>query len=160
MRSLRRIADALLLVGAVAGSISILLIALIVFYDVVMRFLGRPTMWALEISTYLMVGSAVLASGLAVVENAHFAVRLLPDALGRRAARRLDLIINGACALLLLFVCYGFYELLALSIRLDMVSPTMLRIPLWIPQAAIFAGFALMAVGFLRKMAVREEGGR
>ena len=144
--------DRLLTAGAWAGSLAIWLIAAIVFYDVVMRFAGRPTLWALEISTYLMIGAAVLASGKAVTENAHFAVRLLPEALPPAPRGVLDTAVGLACLGLLGLVCFGFFQLASLSIRLDMTSPTLLHIPLWIPQGVTLAGFALMVLGFIRKL--------
>jgi TRAP-type C4-dicarboxylate transport system permease small subunit len=154
-RTLIKMADASLQFGAAIGSLTIWIIGVIIFYDVVMRFMGRPTIWALEVSTYLMVGSAVLASGLAVTTDAHFSVRLLPEALGKRARSSLDLAINVICAALMTFVCYGFFELFLLSVRLDMKSPTLLQVPLAIPQAVVLFGFMLMVVGFTRKILAR-----
>lgn len=158
--TLVRVIDGSLDFGARVGSLAIWLISIIVFYDVSMRFLGRPTLWALEISTYLMIVAAVMASGKAVIEDTHFAVRLLPDALAERGRRILDLIVELVCFGLLLFVCHGFFKLLELSIKLEMTSPTLLQVPLWIPQAAILVGFVLMALAFVRKAFYGSAGKR
>ena len=125
----------LLRLGAAFGALSIWLIAAIVFYDVLLRLAGHPTLWALEVATYLMLAAAVMASGEAVVQGGHFAVRLLPDALSPQRRRRLDLAIDAACAGLLAFVSYGFLDLMLLSLRFEMNSPTLLQVPLAQPQA-------------------------
>jgi C4-dicarboxylate transporter DctQ subunit len=142
--------DRILTFGAVIGALCVWLIAGAVFYDVTMRYLGWPTIWALEISTYLMIGAAVLASGKAVIDRDHFSVDLLPQALSRRPRRLLALASTTACVLLIAFVTYGFSELMLLSIQLDMKSATMLRIPLWIPQSVMVLGFVLMLLAFVR----------
>lgn len=142
----------LLRLGAVLGALSIWLIAVIVCYDVILRYLGRPTLWALEVATYLMLGSAILASGKAVVDQGHFAVRLLPDALPPRWRRPLDRAVLLLCAALMGFVTYGFWELAALSWRYGMTSPTLLQVPLVVPQAVLLLGGGLMLLGFLLRL--------
>lgn len=148
LKSIRHV----LIMGAVLGSLSIWLIGIIVCYDVVMRYLGEPTLWALEISTYLMIGAAVFASGLAIVTNDHFAVEIFPNSLPENRRRVLNIVINLACAGLLVFVTYGFWELLALSYRFEINSATLLQIPLKYPQGATFIGFVLMVLGFVYKL--------
>ena len=81
---IRRLADAVLVFGATLGAICIWAIGAIVTYDVILRFLGMPTLWALEFSTYLMIGAATLGSGLAVIRGDHFAVDILPMAMPPR----------------------------------------------------------------------------
>jgi len=147
-----RFLDACLETGVRIGSLSIWLISGIVFIDVTLRFFGAPTLWALEVSTYLMIGAAVMASGKAVADGSHFSVRLLPDALTPLRRRVLDFVIQAAGFGLLCFICMGFFDLLMLSIDLKMRSPTLLQVPLWIPQGVTFAGFVIMALGFVRKV--------
>lgn len=149
---LRAAIDAALDVGVVLGSLATWTIGLIVFYDVVLRYLDYPTLWSLEISTYLMIGAAVLASGRAVIDGGHFAVTLVPEALSTPLRRGLGLLINLACLGLMLFVCKGFIELITLSTRLGMRSATLLHVPLWIPQSVTLFGSWLMALGFLRHL--------
>lgn len=154
---IRRTLETALTGGSVLGAICIWLIAAIVTYDVIMRFAGAPTLWALEISTYLMIGAATFGSGLAVIRGDHFAVEILPDALAPRRRRWLALASNLVCLGLMLFVVYGFWRLIGLSIRLDMKSATILRVPLVYPQAAVLAGFALMVLGFALKAFLRRD---
>ena len=42
--------------------------------------------------------------------------------------------IDAACAGLLAFVSYGFLDLMLLSLRFEMNSPTLLQVPLALPQ--------------------------
>ena len=154
---IERVANLILRAGATLGAISIWLIAAIVTYDVVLRYFGMPTLWALEFSTYLMIGAATFGSGLAVVRGDHFSVDLLPAALPLRIRQWLDLAINLACLGLMLFVAYGFWQLIAISVKLDFKSATILRVPLVYPQSAVFAGFALMALAFVCKSLFRKS---
>ena len=56
--------DNLNLVGGYLSGVCIFFISLIVTYDVVCRFVfNAPTIWALELSTYLCVASLFLAGG-------------------------------------------------------------------------------------------------
>ena len=48
--------------GEATGALSIAVIAAIVLYDVIVRALGYPTLWALEFTAYVMVGASVLRS--------------------------------------------------------------------------------------------------
>lgn len=153
---IRTILETVLVTGAVLGALSVWLIGAIVTYDVVMRFLGAPTLWALEISTYLMIGAATFGSGLAVIRGDHFAVDILPLALKQGPRRWLAIATNLICLGLMLFVAYGFWQLISLSIRLDMKSATILRIPLVYPQTAVFLGFALVALAFAFKVFFRK----
>ncbi|MCB1461184.1 MAG: TRAP transporter small permease [Nitratireductor sp.] len=148
---IRRLADAVLVFGATLGAICIWAIGAIVTYDVILRFLGMPTLWALEFSTYLMIGAATLGSGLAVIRGDHFAVDILPMAMPPRPRRWLSVLTTFVCLGLILFVTYGFWQLIALSVRLDMKSATIMRIPLVYPQSIVFFGFALMVLAFLYK---------
>lgn len=142
----------LLRVGAFLGSLATWLIGVIVCYDVLMRYWGQPTLWALEISTYLMIGAAVFASGLAIVNNDHFSVDIFPNSLARKKRRVLDFAINFSCMVLTAFVAYGFWKLTAISYRFELNSATLLHIPLMYPQGATLIGFALMVLGFIYKL--------
>ena len=144
--------ELVLRLGAALGSLSIWVIGAIVCYDVTMRYIGSPTLWALEISTYLMIGAAVFASGLAIVNKDHFAVDIVPMMLSEVKRRWLQTCIDTVCLLLVTFVTYGFWKLAALSFKLNMKSPTLLQVPIYIPQTAIVIGFALMVLGFLYKI--------
>lgn len=152
----QRLVEAILFAGAALGALSTWLIGGIVTYDVVLRYLGMPTLWALEISTYLMLGAATFGSGLAVLRGDHFAVDLLSLNLTERPRQWLALVRNLASLGLMVFVAYGFWQLMSLSLKLDMKSATLLRIPLVYPLSATFLAFVLMALAFLYKTVLRK----
>ncbi|MHA7777955.1 TRAP transporter small permease [Roseibium sp. M-1] len=154
---IKGIIDAILVFGATLGALCIWVIGAIVTYDVILRFLGMPTLWALEISTYLMIGAATLGSGLAVIRGDHFAVDILPMAIPAAPRKWLHLATTLVCLGLIVFVAYGFWQLIALSLKLDMKSATIMRIPMVYPQTIVFLGFALMAVAFLYKTLFEKE---
>jgi TRAP-type mannitol/chloroaromatic compound transport system permease small subunit len=78
--------------GAVAAAIVIVLVVLMV-YDAVLRYAySAPTLWAFDVSTYLMGASFTLAIGYTLLRDAHVRVDLLYDWIPRRFITWVDLI--------------------------------------------------------------------
>jgi TRAP-type mannitol/chloroaromatic compound transport system permease small subunit len=78
--------------GAIAAAIVIVLVVLMV-YDAVLRYaFGAPTLWAFDVSTYLMGASFTLAIGYTLLRDAHVRVDLLYDWIPRRVITWVDLL--------------------------------------------------------------------
>ena len=88
-------ADRLLLsLNRLVCAVLLAAMASLVFGNVVGRYLfGVSLPWAEEAARYLMIWSALLATGLALREGAHIAVETLPDALPARAALALRALV-------------------------------------------------------------------
>jgi TRAP-type C4-dicarboxylate transport system permease small subunit len=142
----------LIRLGEAAGALAIALIAAIVLYDVAVRALGYPTLWALEFTAYVMVGASVLAAGEVLHKGGHFEVRLFVDLLPPRAQRALDLLVALVSAGFVIAVTFGIFQLLAQTWQFGFRSPTLYRVPLIIPQSVLALGFVLLSLAYLGKV--------
>jgi TRAP-type C4-dicarboxylate transport system permease small subunit len=149
---MRRLLNGLVRLGEAAGAISIAVIAAIVLYDVIVRALGYPTLWALEFTAYVMVGASVLAAGEVLHKGGHFEVRLFVDLLPPRVQRMLDLAVALASAAFVIAVTFGVFQLLAQTHHFGFRSPTLYRVPLIIPQSVLALGFVLLSLAYLGKV--------
>lgn len=126
---------------------------IITVYDVMMRYLFHaPTIWANEISLYLLQFLVFFSLGALVLDGSHVRVTFWIERLtgAKRVAAELlttALILPYAAAL----VWYGGLFTDNAYTR-EMLSPTLLEIPLWIPYGLIPAGGALLALGALTKI--------
>ena len=139
-------AGRLIRLGERLGALAIGVITLVVLYDVMARATGYPTLWALEVSGYLMVAASVLAAGEVMQKGGHFEVRLLLDMLPRRRKRSIDSPGAIVTALFSVAVMIGCVQLVLQTHALGFRSPTLLQIPLIIPQGVLCAGLGLLSL--------------
>jgi TRAP-type C4-dicarboxylate transport system permease small subunit len=144
--------------GESLGALATVLIAVVIVYDVVVRTLGYPTLWVLEVSGYLMVAAAVLAAGQTLRQGGHFEVRLLVNLLPPRVQQALDRLVTVLSACFVLAITWGAIRLVMQSYAFGFRSPTLLRIPLFVPHAVLVLGLALLAVAYLIGIAERFRG--
>jgi len=138
--------------GFIAG-ICILATAFFVTYEVILRALfDAPTEWVNEVSVYLILISAFLGFSPALAAGKHISVDLITCKLSNHANRFLGVVIS----LLGLGFCLVFFvtsaEMALNSYQLNMLSTSTLRIPLYIPQASLPVGFAIMTLQFLANL--------
>lgn len=123
------------------------ILALAVFYDVVARYIfNAPTIWANEVSTYLLQFIVFFTIGFLQLEGKHLRVTFVIERLKgtpRRIMEALSTILIIPYALVL--VVYGF-KYMQNAFKLGLGSPTLLEIPLWIPYSFICMGGVLLAV--------------
>ncbi len=109
--------------------------------------------WTEEVSRFLFVWLAFLGTALAVQRNAHVAIHVFADRTGPGVQLVLGLITRSlVVGFALIMVYYG----LRLCMTTRMVS-TVLRLPMWLPYAAIpVAGMLIVfhgLIGMLRLLA-------
>lgn len=120
---------------------------LIVFYDVAARYLfNSPTIWATEISIYLLQLLVFLPMGLLTSQNAHIRSTLLVDRLRPRPRGILYRISLVLIALLAACIAWLGWKLTAHSWQQSQVSATLLAVPLWLPHALIPLGGLLLLI--------------
>lgn len=93
-----------------------------------------------EVGSYALVIIAFLGMSVALHEGALFRVEAFYDRLSKRLRERLQVVFD---VLSLAFSGLLLWELSGLVMRSferDIVAPTVLRTPLWIPQAAMVIG--------------------
>jgi len=143
----KRLVGYLVMGGGIAAAIAIAGIMLVMFFEVFARYVvGRPTTWALEVVSYLLVTSTCLGAGYTLRVHAHIAVdvvrKLFPRPI-QQVLYRLTILVIIGCALVL--VVWGVEDVIS-SMKLGDVSLTPLAMPLWIPQLSIPVGSTLLLV--------------
>lgn len=123
-------------------------LAVSVFYDVVARYVfNSPTIWANEISTYLLQFIVFFTMGFMQMKGGHLRVTFLVERLHGTMSKALETFVNFLILpYAFVLVVYG-YKFTENAYKLGMGSPTLLEIPLWIPYSFIFLGGFLLALG-------------
>jgi C4-dicarboxylate transporter DctM subunit len=133
------------------GGVLILCNAAFITYEVVMRYIfNAPTIWVQEVTIYLTILSGFLALAYALKENAHVKVDFVSVHLHGRTALALEIL---AALMAILFVAVLGWEGIVMALNTFEAqehSPTLLRVPVWIPQSFIPLGAALLLLEYLR----------
>lgn len=137
----------------------LVLTGLFLTWEVVARyFFNAPTIWAAELSQLCLIWACPLAMAWVLSTRRHIRVTALTAQASRRMRLRLEIF---ALLVILVFslvvVAYG-YSIFQDSLMRGRTSGTMLDPPAWIPEAAIPAGFALLALSCLANIARALRG--
>lgn len=145
-------------ITAQVGNLSMWLLTMVVLYDVIIRFSGLSTLWASEVSVYLMLAVAFLGAGPTHSVDGHFRVTVIKALFGSKVRRCLDFIsLLLALAFVALFT-FGALETVLFSLSLDLSTSTILQVPLWILQGIMLAGAVLLLVAIARDLFVYCTG--
>ena len=121
-----------------------------VIYEVIARSIfNKPTIWSLEIVTYMISCVAFFGSAYVLRVNKHLEINLFTKILPNKIRFFFDLVAN---IIALIFCFIAFYygcKLINLSYILGVVSVSELRVPLWIPQMTVPIGFFALFLEFL-----------
>jgi len=147
---LRAVVDRCTLALGVVSGLIILAMGIILSYEVVCRyFFKSPTIWVQEISTYLYMWTMLAAAAYTLKIKKHISVDLIIVHLPTRARVLLEIATSLIGAVFCTIVAVQAYEMIAATMQFDKVSATPLRIPMWIPQSALFIGFLLLTFEFV-----------
>ena len=140
---------------AVIAALVLGLVAVLVTVDVLARNLRFGTLpWITEVSEYSLPLATFFVAPWLLDRGAHVRLDILLQAMGRRAALWTERIANliglAVCAV---FVFYGI-RLIDDSMRLGSIIYKAIEIPEWWTYAPVPLCFALMAIGFLRRLGV------
>lgn len=132
--------------------IAFIILTTSVIYEVIARSVfNRPTIWSLEIVTYMISCVAFFGSAYVLRINKHLEINLLTQLFSNKYRRLMKIFSDTIGLLFCLIVFFYGCKLIELSYILGVVSVSELRIPLWIPQLTIpFGFFALSLEFFLR----------
>jgi TRAP-type C4-dicarboxylate transport system permease small subunit len=109
---------------------------------------------------YLMAGAGFLALAHTLKRGEHIRVTLLLTALGGRARRALELWALAAASALALLAAFYSARLAWVSYKLNDISTGNDATPLWMPQLAMVAGTAILAVAFVDELVLALRGQR
>lgn len=125
-----------------------------IIIEAVMRAIGQPTIWVFETTLYALIFLGFLGNAMAIKSGAHFRVTVLCQIFPQwRPA--LDVIAHvSTLVFAALIVAAGSY-FVWYSWSQDILSATLLEVPMWIPQLAIpIGGLGL----FLQTLVVLVSG--
>ncbi len=134
--------------GYVAG-LGNLIMGLMLFFEVIMRyFLGSPTVWTGEISTYIFVWTMFVGAAYTLRQGKHIRIDLLITFLPKRTQEVLDVFTGVIGFVFCVLVTYQSWDMVSSAVVLGKLSTTPLRVPQWIPQSSMLIGFGLLSVQF------------
>ncbi|NVK57104.1 MAG: TRAP transporter small permease [Alteromonadaceae bacterium] len=142
--------DAVCKAGAWLAAICLLILALVVCYEVVIRYTtGHSSSWIKEFSVYLMMAVGFLAAAYALQLNSHFAITFFVDRLNPRQRRRLQITTHlvGFCYALI-FVVKGI-EMVNFVHSIGDTSTGLLQTPLWLPASLVPISGVVLCLQFL-----------
>jgi len=120
-------------------------------YEVIMRyFFNSPTLWVSETTIYVVIASNFFGLAYVLLEKGHVRLDFVISHLSERTALVLE-IVTSVLAILYCLVL----EWTSIKLTLDLywareVSPSVLKVPAWIPLSVIPIGTALLIVQFVR----------
>lgn len=145
--------DLLCRLGAWLGAFLALVMAGLLGYAVVLRYLlNRPVAWSDELVAYLVVFLVMLTGAEVMRRGEHLAVDLVSARLPAAWQRGIE--IAGLVSVLLIcgVLAASGWEMVAFSRMVEIRSTGHLALPVWRIQAAVPAGFLLIALAALRRL--------
>lgn len=121
--------------------------------EVVARgFIGKSLPYSWEYSAFAMAAIFLLASGSAIRTAVHVRVSLLLEVLPEKYSRVFDILANVIALVVVGFIVVAIYNAFSTSLDRGLVSPSIVKTPLAIPQALLLLGavqlwFDLLARG-------------
>lgn len=133
-------------IEGLAGAM-VLAITGIVFYEIFVRYLfDAPTLWAQDVSVYLLLWVAFLGLAPAEKSGQHIRIDLVYTRLPAVVRGWLEIAMHLAVAGFALVAAWSGTAIVIQSLRLGRKSMSLFTVPMWIPQLALPVGFLLLAV--------------
>ena len=131
--------------AAAVSGLAILLTAFMICYEIIARSVfGSPTVF--------LIFAGFLGMAYTMRKNGHICVDFLYARFSRNVRRVLD-IFTSALSLFAMYVCVTeSTNYMLMSYDMGIVSPSLLRVPLWIPQTAMVVGFTLLFLEILNHL--------
>jgi C4-dicarboxylate transporter DctQ subunit len=141
-----------------ASGIGMLILGLILFYEVIMRYIfNAPTSWVQEVSIYLFMWTMFAGAAYTLEQGKHVHIDLLISHLSPAARRKLEMLTGALGLIFSIVVTYQGYEMVMAAFKYHKLSATPLRFPMWIPQMSLPVGFLLLSVQFAAGLIDRLE---
>lgn len=142
--------DSICRAAAWVAAVCLLILALIVSYEVVVRYAtGQSSGWIQELSVYLMMTVGYLAAAYALQLKGHFAITFVVDRLSRQHRKMLVTTTNltGLCYSLIFL--YKGADMAFYMYRIGDTSTGLLQTPLWLPASLVPISGLLLSLQFL-----------
>ena len=145
MSIVRKTLDGLYLAGGFVGAAFLVLILVIICLQMMARWAGIPFPGSTNYAGYCMAASTFFALAHALNRGAHIRVTLILRQMGRyRRSGEIWCYLVAACTMS--FFAYHAFERNLQTRKFDFISQGLDATPLWIPEIAMTAGSALLAL--------------
>jgi len=125
----------------------VLIMVLLISYDVIARYIfNAPTIWADEISGYLLVGIVFLGLGYGLETGAHISVDLIIDMLSPKKHHSVHLATDILTLLIVIMFTWESFVVVLRSYNEGKIALSLLLTPLYLPQLLIPIGFAVLCL--------------
>ena len=116
-----------------------------------MRYLfNSPTVWVMEVSIYVVIVATFISFAYVLLEKGHVKVDFVTTHLSGRTAILLEIATSLFSILYCVVMGWEGFKMAFKSFQFGELSPTILRVPVWIPQFFIPFGSALLTFQFIR----------
>ena len=132
----------------------LIVMVLVTFIQIVLRWFNAATVWAEEFSRYVMLYQVWVGASYAVHEDAHIRITALIGKLSGGRRRGMDLVVLTLWLLFALWLTVEGCVLVGKIAAMGQVSSAM-RIPMTIPYASVPIGGALMTIRLVQKIVER-----
>ena len=142
-----------------AVSVLVFIASMQVFVELVLRyFFNRPTIWGLELSTFMCGALYVLSGGFASVLDSHIRIDLVYGRVSERTRALIDLIVVFPM-LMVTLVCLVWRSSIwfAESIINKLTSGTAWSPPLWPMRLVLLIGITLLILGEIKNLSRRVK---
>ena len=147
MKRMLYIIDKISLGFAYLSGALVLIMMISIGYDVVMRHIfNKPTIWADELSCYLLVGISFLGAAYALNTDGHVHIEAVVRKLPPKTSNVLELITDILSVIFLIIFTWQAYRLVINSYVYVRIAPTLMRTPLYIPQLLLAVGLTWFCV--------------
>ena len=143
--------------------IGTIFIGIIVFYNVIMRYIFRkPIHWTTEITSLTLVFITFLGAAYMVKERKHIKFTLIYERLHGSGKRIVDILNSLAGIIFSIVLAWESWKATKIAIMTNMRTPSLLATPYYIPYLVITVGAIMIALEFLvriyRSLFLYEQG--
>ncbi|MBP6940901.1 MAG: TRAP transporter small permease [Syntrophorhabdaceae bacterium] len=142
--------------GGILSGIFVLITAILVAFEVFMRYVVRqPTEWTFDLTLFLIIYAAYIGSAFTMREGKHVRVEFLVEWLAKYPLLSFSMKIfcNTLAFLFWAFATWTTYRETVTAYQLNDVTMSYLRWPLAIPLAAVVFGGVLILIQLIRDTA-------
>jgi len=157
---LRRFLDGLYLASGAIGAIFVLLIAVLMIGQSVLRKFDVPTGAVNDVVAWFCAAASFFAMAHAFKHGDFVRVTLLMDHLGERARRRLEIACLSVGAVAVAYLAFWANKFTYDSWAFKEVAQGLLPLPIWIPQASFALGSLLLLVAVVDELVIVVRGGK
>ncbi|MEM9047943.1 MAG: TRAP transporter small permease [Pseudomonadota bacterium] len=153
MRAILRLLDLVCAFGAAIAALACLSLAVMLIVEVITTsFMAYSQPWAVEYSSYLLAPVLFAGAGWTLGRGGHIRVAVLTQFLPVRGRWLADLLASVFGFGVSLFVALALVEYTARSYEVGSQSTYPTRTPIWMPQAVLTFGWAVLVLGLTARI--------